>query len=106
MKPSPRLFVTAFLLLIAPAALGWSALGHRLVGELAQRHLTPAARAQIAELLAGEPDPSLAGVATWADTLRDSDPQRFKQTRPGITSTSSRVAATTGPSATVPAATA
>lgn len=81
MKPSRRLFVTAFLLLIAPAALGWSALGHRLVGELAQRHLTPAARAQVDALLAGEPDPTLAGVADWADTLRDSDPERFKRTQ-------------------------
>lgn len=80
MKPSRRLFVTAFLLLIAPAALGWSALGHRLIGELAQRHLTPAARSQIAELLAGEPDPTLAGVATWADTLRDNDPELGKRT--------------------------
>lgn len=80
MKPLRRLFVTAFLLLIAPAALGWSALGHRLIGELAQRHLTPAARAQVAELLAGEPDPTLAGVATWADTLRDNDPELSKKT--------------------------
>ncbi len=79
MKPLRLLFVTAFLLAMAPAALGWSALGHRLIGELAQRHLTPAARAQIAELLAGEPDPTLAGVATWADMLRDNDPELGKK---------------------------
>ena len=75
-----RLLLTAFLLLLAPSALGWSALGHRLVGELAQRHLTPAANAEVTALLAGEPQPTLAGVATWADTLRDSDPARFKAT--------------------------
>ncbi|WP_457096464.1 S1/P1 nuclease [Lysobacter sp. P5_B9] len=67
-------------LLVAGPVIAWSALGHKLVGELAQRHLTPAARAEVARLLAGEPDPTLAGVATWADTLRDSDPERFKQT--------------------------
>lgn len=81
MKPPHRLLMTALLLLIAPSALGWSALGHRLVGELAQRHLTPAARAQVDALLAGEPDPTLAGIANWADTLRDSDAERFKSTQ-------------------------
>ena len=80
MKTMPRLLLAAFLLLLAPAALGWAQLGHRLVGELAQRHLTPAARAEVARLLAGEPDPTLGGVAAWADTLRDEDPPRFKAT--------------------------
>ena len=75
-----RLLLTALLLLLAPSAMAWSALGHRLVGELAQRHLSPAANAEVATLLAGEPDPTLAGVATWADTLRASDPDRFKAT--------------------------
>ncbi|MHB8912601.1 MAG: S1/P1 nuclease, partial [Lysobacter sp.] len=75
-----RLLLTVSLLLLAPSAMAWSALGHRLTGELAQRHLTPAANAEVATLLAGEPDPSLAGVATWADTLRASDPARFKAT--------------------------
>lgn len=81
MKTMRRPLLIAFLLLLAPAAMGWSALGHRLVGELAQNHLTPATRAQVDQLLAGEPDPTLGGVATWADTLRDSDPPRFKQTQ-------------------------
>lgn len=58
----------------------WSTLGHRLVGELAQRQLGAGARAEVARLLAGEADPSLAGIAAWADTLRDTDPARFKQT--------------------------
>jgi nuclease S1 len=80
MKTMPRLFFAFALMLLAPAALAWSQLGHRLVGELAQRHLTPAAAAEVAQLLAGEPDPTLAGVAAWADTLRDEDPERFKAT--------------------------
>lgn len=61
-------------------AMAWSNLGHRLVGDLAQRHLTPAANAQVAELLAGEAEPSLAGVASWADELRRSNPDAFKKT--------------------------
>ena len=67
-------------LVVAAPVIAWSALGHKLVGELAQRHLTPAAKAEVARLLAGESNPTLAGVATWADRLRDSDPERFKQT--------------------------
>lgn len=75
-----RLLLAVVLLLPAPSAWAWSALGHRLVGALAERHLTQPAEAQVRMLLAGEPDPTLAGVAYWADALRDSDPERFKQT--------------------------
>ncbi len=75
----PALAVLALLLLAGPAG-AWSALGHRLVGELAQRHLDPRAQAAVAALLAGEPEPTLAGVATWADDLRNDDPPRFKAT--------------------------
>ncbi len=80
MTPRFRLLFAAALLLAAPTVLAWSVLGHRLIGELAQRHLTPAARAQVELLLAGEPDPTLAGVSTWADDLRSSDPDAAKRT--------------------------
>lgn len=75
-----RLAILLFALTFSPTALAWSALGHRLVGALAERHLSPAAEVQVHALLAGESDPTLAGVAVWADRLRDTDPQRFKQT--------------------------
>src|SRR5688572_12667250 len=55
----------ALALLAAAPVIAWSALGHKLVGDLAQRHLTPAANAEVARLLAGEANPTLAGVATW-----------------------------------------
>ncbi len=67
-------------LALAGPAGAWAALGHRMVGELAQRHLDPTAQAEVARLLAGEPVPSLAGVATWADDLRNEAPERFKAT--------------------------
>ena len=57
-------------LIIASPSWGWAELGHQLVGELAQRQLTPAANARVHELLQGEPVPTLAGVAMWADHLR------------------------------------
>lgn len=59
------------LALAPPAALGWGREGHRVIGHLAEARLSPAARAEVARLLAGEPEPSLAGVSTWADEVRD-----------------------------------
>ena len=73
-----RILVALLCLGIASTAFAWGRLGHALVGDLAERHLDPTAKAEIARLLAGETDPTLAGVASWADDLRDSDPARFK----------------------------
>jgi len=72
----------AGLLLLAPSrpAQAWSALGHRLVGDLAERHLQPDTRRAVQAVLAGEPQPSLAGIADWADQLRDRDPGYFRRT--------------------------
>lgn len=57
---------------LTPASAGaWGFDGHRIVGALAESELSPAARAEVQRLLAGEPDPTLAGIAAWADTLRD-----------------------------------
>ena len=87
MRPNPGflLFLGPLLfgllsLVASPAAQAWSALGHRLTGELAEAHLDPVAAAEVARLLAGEDDPSLSGVAYWADALRNEDPDRFKTT--------------------------
>ena len=65
-----RLISAAILLAFAAPAFGWSKQGHQLVGELAQRELTPTALAEVNRLLAGEPVPTLAGVSTWADEIR------------------------------------
>lgn len=65
-----RLLPALLLLAVAAPAFGWSKQGHQLVGELAEHDLTPAARAEVQRLLAGEPIPTLAGVSTWADEIR------------------------------------
>ena len=74
--PALAAALTAVLALTvaAPPAHAWGELGHRVVGHLAEARLTPAARAAVARLLAGEADPTLAGVANWADRLRDAPP--------------------------------
>lgn len=66
--------------LLPVSAFAWGPLGHALVGELAQRHLTEKAQAEVKQLLAGETDPTLAGIASWADELRYTDAARFKAT--------------------------
>jgi hypothetical protein len=67
-----RCLVTALLLLLpAQSAWSWGQTGHRVVGELAQAKLSPKALAAVNQLLAGQPEPTLAGVSTWADEVRD-----------------------------------
>ncbi|MGY0613239.1 MULTISPECIES: S1/P1 nuclease [unclassified Luteimonas] len=66
--------------LFAGDALAWSAEGHRIVARIAEAGLTPAARAEVDRLLAAEPDPTLAGISTWADELRDTLPEVAKRT--------------------------
>lgn len=76
-----KLRVLACTLLLLPAsAFAWAELGHRLVGELAEQRLTRSAGEQVRQLLAGESAPTLGGVANWADSLRSSDPERFRLT--------------------------
>lgn len=59
---------------LSAPAYAWGPQGHRLVGAIAETTLTPAARAEVARLLRGEPEPTLAGVSNWADDLRENDP--------------------------------
>jgi hypothetical protein len=68
--------------LLSPQAHAWGPLGHRLVGHLAERELSPKARAEVARLLRGEVEPTLAGVANWADDLRGNDPGLGRRSSP------------------------
>jgi nuclease S1 len=78
-KASGWSLLTATLLLLAmfgaSPAQAWGWMGHRLVGSYAEIRLNEVARAEVARLLAGEQEPTLAGVSTWADELRN-DPVR------------------------------
>jgi hypothetical protein len=68
---------TSLLVSLTPSAYAWGPTGHRVVAEIAQRHLTPKAQARVARLLGGR---TLADVANWPDELR-SDP-RFDKYKP------------------------
>lgn len=65
--------------LLPSAAHAWGPKGHRLVAGLANGELTPQARAEVARLLRGDAEPTLAGVANWADDLREHDPDLGKR---------------------------
>jgi hypothetical protein len=65
---------------VAPKALAWGDDGHRVVGELALRHLTPEARAAVSASLNEPGYETLAEAATWPDTFarrfREYDPMK------------------------------
>lgn len=55
------------LIIPAHSALAWGAKGHRVVGKIAENHLTPEARRGVEAVLGTE---SLARASTWADSIR------------------------------------
>lgn len=61
------LLAAVLLMAASDPVSAWGPEGHRIVGELAARELRPATAAAVAALLAGEPEPTLAGVANEAD---------------------------------------
>ena len=63
--------------IFAPQVFAWGPTGHRVVAEVAQRHLTPTAREQITQLLGGH---TLAEVVNWPDELRSE--RRFDKYKP------------------------
>ena len=69
-----KVVATLLLLTLTPSAYAWGPTGHRVVAEIAQRHLTPAAQSKVSQILDGR---TLADVANWPDDLR-SDPRYDK----------------------------
>jgi nuclease S1 len=60
---------------ITSPAAAWGRQGHALVAEVAQTRLTPQTEEQVDALLALEGHPDMAAIASWADELRERDPQ-------------------------------
>jgi hypothetical protein len=57
------------------AAWAWGREGHRVVALIAADRLTPAARAQVADLLGADARGAMEAASTWADEIRDERPQ-------------------------------
>jgi len=81
LRPALTFLVAVAAALMAPPAGAWGNPAHRVVAELAQAQLRPAALAEARRLLAAEPEPSLAGVSGWADTVREDGGQAGRRTR-------------------------
>jgi hypothetical protein len=60
----------AMLLVAATPAFAWGPTGHRITGLLADRYLSPRARAALVDTLGTE---SLAEAATWPDFMRSAE---------------------------------
>ena len=54
----------------ASHAWAWGSEGHRIVAEIADQYLEPAAALQVRDLLAIENETTLAAVSNWADQIR------------------------------------
>lgn len=65
-----RLAVLLIGCLLPGLLSAWSAQGHRIVGELAERQVRPETQAALQRLLHGLEEPTLAGVSNWADDVR------------------------------------
>jgi hypothetical protein len=60
--------IALWLVLFVPAVChGWGGEGHKIVAEIASRHLDQKARAAVKSILGNE---SMADVASWADKIR------------------------------------
>src|SRR5476651_1010964 len=59
--------------LVNVQARAWGNEGHRVIAEIAEHYLEPAAARQVRDLLAIENATTLSSVSTWADQIR---PQR------------------------------
>lgn len=59
------------LLCYIPTAYSWGDMGHKTVGEIAERNLSPEAKRAITNILGPE---KLAMAATWPDSIKD-DPE-------------------------------
>jgi len=62
-----KFLVLLFSVLFVSNCFGWGKIGHRVVGEIAWKHLSPAARKGVDKLLAPR---SLSYVTNWADYIR------------------------------------
>jgi hypothetical protein len=67
--------LTASGICAATPAAAWGPNGHAIVADIAELHLTPAARQQVRELLGSEGHTRLDDVSSWADDWRPSHPQ-------------------------------
>ncbi|HOV56432.1 MAG TPA: S1/P1 nuclease [Rhodanobacteraceae bacterium] len=74
----PLALLLASCIAVCPTpARAFGAAWHEAVGSIADRNLTPQARAWVSALLSDEPTPTLEATAAWADTVKDTRTRRW-----------------------------
>jgi len=67
-------FLLLWILCSSTSVLAWGPEGHALIADMAERHLTPEARIEVARLLAVEGYRHLDQIASWPDAMRADNP--------------------------------
>ena len=62
-------------IIVPQVVFGWGDTGHRAIGELTERHLTPKAKREVQKLLGRE---SLADASLWADIIKSQPKYAFQ----------------------------
>ncbi len=65
-----KIIFILILLICSYSVFAWGQLGHRVVGKIAENHLTPQAKKAMQEILGTE---SLAVASTWMDEVKSDD---------------------------------
>ncbi|MBQ9137280.1 MAG: S1/P1 nuclease [Alistipes sp.] len=65
--------LAALALLLPQLAMGWGRVGHRTIAEIAERNLTPKAKANIERYTGGAP---LHTLSLWMDEVRNDEPYK------------------------------
>lgn len=73
-----RLFLSLLLLSLSVNVMAWGGFGHRTIAEIAERNLTPEAKANIERYTKGTP---LADYSVWMDLVRKEAPEYAHATR-------------------------
>jgi hypothetical protein len=77
MKLFSKVLFVVIMTLVAQQSFAWGPTGHRIVAEIAQRHLTKKAKRGIAELFGMEP---LAFWANWPDFIKSDTTHQYDAT--------------------------
>lgn len=68
-------FILLIVLLLPIEGFGWGRLGHYTIAEIAERHLTPEAKARIMRYTEGKP---LAELSVWMDEVAGTEPYKYR----------------------------
>jgi hypothetical protein len=79
LKKLYHVLLGVILALIPVSGFAWGPTGHRIVAEIASRHLTPQARKAIMAILGPQ---SMAMVANWPDFIKSDTTHKYDHTSP------------------------